>query len=45
MLIVVAGGQAQSPFTQTAEATVKGGIQLKGIVTLDVEGKRLRNDL
>ncbi len=32
-------GQAQSPFTQTAETAVKGGSQLKGLVTLDVEGK------
>ena len=39
LLFVAAAGHAQSPFSQTAETAVKGGTQLKGLVTLDVGGQ------
>jgi poly(3-hydroxybutyrate) depolymerase len=40
ILIVVASFTgAQSPFSATVTTTVKGGAQVKGLVTLDVEGK------
>ena len=40
LLFVTAAGPAQSPFSQAAETAVKGGSQLRGLVTLDAEGKQ-----
>src|SRR4030095_11299405 len=37
--LVSSAATAQSTFSATTESVVKGGSQLKGLVTLDVEGK------
>jgi len=39
LLVFASSAAAQSPVSAVTETTVKGGIQLKGLVTLDVEGK------
>jgi poly(3-hydroxybutyrate) depolymerase len=39
LILLASSAEAQSPLSGVTETAVKGGIQLKGLVALDVEGK------
>jgi hypothetical protein len=39
LIVLAASAEAQSPFSATVETVIKGGRQLKGLLTVDVEGK------
>jgi hypothetical protein len=39
LIVVAASAEAQSPFTQTTESAVKGGVEFKGLIAIEVDGK------